>query len=124
MLVYRFLDLFFFVFHTGLTLFNLTGWIWRKTRKLNLITLLLTAFSWSVLGIWYGFGYCPCTDWHWEVRWELGYREMPNSYLKFLVDQLTGLNVDPAAVNIVAIVVFSAALLLSAGLNIRDHFVR
>jgi len=36
-------------------------------------SLLLTAFSWFVLGIWYGWGYCVCTDWHYMVlRDELG----------------------------------------------------
>ncbi len=121
MAVFHLLDIFFLVFHTALTLFNLTGWIWRKTRLLNLITLSLTGFSWTILGKWYGFGYCPCTDWHWEVRWELGYRDMPRSYLKFLVDHLTGLNVDPVLMNRIAAVAFSVAFLLSLGLNLRAY---
>ena len=63
-----FLDVLLTVFHLTLTLFNLTGWILKKTRKLHLVVLMVTAASWFVLGIWYGWGYCPLTDWHWQVR--------------------------------------------------------
>jgi len=117
----EFLNVFFIVFHTGFTLFNLFGWIWKKTRLANLITLSLTAFSWSVLGIWYGFGYCPCTDWHWQVRWELGLRDMPHSYLTFLIRELTGLQLNPQLVDITALVIFGAVFILSIVLNIRDY---
>jgi len=44
----------------------------EKTRKANLILLLLTGLSWFGLGIFYGWGYCPLTDWHWKVLRELG----------------------------------------------------
>ncbi|HYC40744.1 MAG TPA: DUF2784 domain-containing protein [Chitinophagaceae bacterium] len=118
--MYQFLNGFFFVFHTALTLFNVFGWIPRRTRKLNLITLLLTAFSWFVLGIWYGWGYCFCTDWHWDVRERLGYRDDSDSYIHFLVLKLTGYNADPQLVERVTVIVFFAALAASLWLNIRD----
>lgn len=104
--MYALLDLFFFGFHTVLILFNLLGWIWEKTRMLNFITLCATAFSWLVLGIWYGFGYCPCTDWHWQVRREMGIHDMPTSYIKFLVDEWTGYDASAMLVD-TATVVFS-----------------
>jgi len=116
--MYRFLDIFFIVFHTLWILFNLFGWIWDKTRFLNLITLLLTGGSWFILGIWYGIGYCPCTQWHWEARRELGYTEMPNSYTKFLVDTLTGLDVNAQLVDIATVLFFFIALGISVYLNI------
>lgn len=72
MLWLRLLDVAFFAFHTVLVLFNLLGWVWRPTRRWNLITLGVTACSWFVMGLWYGIGYCICTDWHWQVRRELG----------------------------------------------------
>ena len=117
---YHLLNIFFFVFHTGLTLFNLFGWIWRKTRLWNLVTLTATVFSWFILGLWYGFGYCPSTDWHWQVRMKLGYYDMPSSYIKFLIDSLTGLNVNAQFVDVSALVLLILALLSSLGLNIRD----
>jgi hypothetical protein len=68
---YQFLNIFFFVFHTAFTLFNAVGWAFRKTRRLHLVTLLLIVFSWFILGIWFGWGYCVCTEWHWQVKLRL-----------------------------------------------------
>lgn len=114
------LNLFFFVFHSGLILFNLLGWAWKKTRRANLILLLLTVLSWFVLGIWYGFGYCPCTDWHWQVRDRLGHTVMSPSYLVFLIRTFTGLEVDKNLVDVFAVSFLLSALAASAYVNIRD----
>ena len=86
--ILRILDLFFFVFHTIVILFNVFGWLVPRWRLVNLIVLSLTAFSWFILGIWYGWGYCFCTDWHWQVRELLGYSNMSTSYIHFLFLQL------------------------------------
>jgi hypothetical protein len=118
--MYHLLDITFIVFHTVLILFNLLGWIWKVSRRWNLSTLVITAFSWFILGIWYGFGYCPCTDWHWQVRRELGYADMPNSYIKFLIELLTGIDLSPALVNAATAILFFAALLMSLYVNFRD----
>jgi uncharacterized protein DUF2784 len=116
-----FLNIFFFVFHTAFTLFNITGWIFRKTRKWHLLTLVLTAFSWFVLGIWYGWGYCFCTDWHWEVRKKLGYHDESNSYIHFLILKITGINLPVALVDSVTLIVFMVSAVISIVLNIRDR---
>jgi len=116
----QFLNSFFFVFHTVFTLFNITGWAFLKTRRLNLVTLLLTAFSWFVLGIWYGWGYCFCTDWHWQVREKLGYHDQRQSYIQFLVYKLTGKLFNEELVNYTTLIVFLLSLALSILLNVRD----
>jgi Protein of Unknown function (DUF2784) len=118
---YQFLNYFFFSFHTALILFNSFGWIFRKTRKWNLISLLITAFSWFGLGIWYGWGYCFCTDWHWQVRVRLGYHDNVNSYTQFLALKLTGVNFDPHLVDTVTAAVFFISLILSVLFNLRDR---
>ncbi|MDZ7658321.1 DUF2784 domain-containing protein [Fodinibius sp.] len=118
--MYILLDIGFIVFHTVFILFNLFGWMWKATRPWNLATLLLTAFSWFILGIWYGFGYCPCTDWHWQVRQELGYTDMPTSYIEFLAELLTGLDFSTALVDSTTAILFFAALLVSIYVNFRD----
>jgi hypothetical protein len=120
MVWYQFLNIFFFVFHTLLTLFNMVGWIFPKTRKLHLITLLLTAFSWFVLGIWYGWGYCVCTDWHWDVRDKLGFEDRSNSYIHFLILKLTGANLNHKLVEYSTLIVFLVSVVLSVWLNTRD----
>jgi Protein of Unknown function (DUF2784) len=117
---YQVLNIFFFVFHTIFTLFNIIGWAFRKTRKWQLITLSLTAFSWFVLGIWYGWGFCFCTDWHWNVRERLGYTDDSDSYIHFLILKLTGVNMNPNLVDNVTLIVFIVSFVLSIWLNVRD----
>jgi hypothetical protein len=68
LVLYKVADSFFIIFHSVLICFNLFGWIPKALRKWNLFSLILTTFSWFILGIFYGFGYCFLTDWHWEVR--------------------------------------------------------
>jgi len=103
------IDYFFFFFHSIFILFNVFGWIIPRWRFANLITLSLTAFSWFILGIWYGFGYCPMTDWHWEVRRLLGYNDNSNSYIHFLILKLTGINLPEDLVNSLTAIIFIMA---------------
>lgn len=118
-MLYPFLNIFFFVFHTVFTLFNIVGWTLPKTRKLHLITLSITAISWFVLGIWYGLGYCFCTDWHFQIREKMGYIDSSNSYIHFLILQLTGLNLNPKLVDNATLIVFLISFGLSIWVNIR-----
>ncbi len=117
--MYAFLDKFFFVFHSTLIVFNLLGWVWKKTRLANPIVILLTFLSWFILGIWYGFGYCPSTDWHWLVRKKMGYYDLPSTYTKFLIDSLTGWDVNPELVEILTILLLALALFASVWTNVR-----
>lgn len=116
----KFLDKFFFVFHSGVILLILFGWTWKKTRLANLVVILLTAFSWFILGIWYGYGYCPSTDWHWQVRARLGIQDLPASYTKFLVDSLTGWDISQKTVDVVTLLLLISALTASIFVNLRD----
>jgi hypothetical protein len=118
--IYQFLNIFFLVFHTVLILFNVFGWIPKKTRLLNLISQTLVAFSWFVLGIWYGWGYCFCTDWHWRVRELLGYQDISNSYIHFLILQLTYINFNEQLVMNATLAVFLVSFSASIVLNVRD----
>lgn len=118
--MYAFLDKFFFVFHSVWIAFLLLGWVWRKARLANLIIIVLTAFSWFILGIWYGYGYCPSTDWHWQVRVKLGYHDLPSSYTKFLIDSFTGWDVSQKTVDILTLVLLLLAFSASLYLNIRN----
>jgi hypothetical protein len=116
----HFLNYFFFIFHTLLTLFNLLGWIFPATRKWNLVTLFATAFSWFVLGIWFGWGYCLCTDWHFDVREKLGYNDQQGSYIHFLLLKFTGINFNEQLVETATLLGFIISLVMSLWLNIRD----
>ena len=118
---YSFLNIFFFIFHTLFTLFNIVGWAFPKTRRLHLITMGLTAFSWFVLGIWKGWGYCLCTDWHWQVREAMDIHDRSHSYIHFLLLKLTGKDFDPQLVENATLIIFALSFVLSIWLNIKDR---
>ena len=122
--MYAFLDKFFFAFHSSLILLILFGWMWKKTRKLNLVCILLTVFSWFILGIWYGYGYCPCTDWHWQIRMKLGHYEMHSSYIGFLIESITSLDVGRKFVDIFALLFLIWALFASIYTNVREWRIK
>ncbi len=113
----KLLDIFFLVFHSVLIIFNLFGWIFKKTRRLNLITLVITGISWFVIGIFYGIGYCPLTDWHWEVLEKLGMGSEVNSYIQYLIDRLFDIHISARAADIVTFIAFFVALILSVFTN-------
>lgn len=119
--LYVLLDIFFLVFHGALVVFNLTGWIWARTRRLHLVVIGLTVGSWFGLGAIYGWGYCPSTDWHWQVKRRLGETDLPRSYVKYYLDRLTGLDWSPAFVNGLVLTLGLVALVLSVALNWRDR---
>jgi len=116
----RFADWFLIVFHTALILFNCLGWIWARTRRWHLATLAATAASWFILGIWFGTGYCLCTDIHWRVRAALGEPIQDKGYIQFLVHSLTGWQPNAHLTETVAASVFAISVVLSISLNVRD----
>lgn len=112
-----FLDILFTLAHLALVAFNLTGWIWKRTRKAHFITLLITAASWFVLGIWYGWGYCPLTDWQWDVKTKLGQRDLPNSFIKYFADRITGQDINPSVIDAITLGSLIAAVIASVYVN-------
>ncbi|MBC7948730.1 MAG: DUF2784 domain-containing protein [Chitinophagaceae bacterium] len=112
-----FLDTVYTLAHLHLIGFNLFGWVWRRTRKAHLISLILTAASWFVLGAWYGWGYCPLTDWHWEVKEKLGERNLPASFIKYFADKLSGTDIPSRTVDVVTLVGLMAAIAASVFVN-------
>ena len=119
--MYKFLDYFFVIFHISLVVFDITGWAWKKTRRMHFITIGLTILSWFGLGIFFGWGYCPCTDWHWQVKRELGETNLPYSYVKYYADKLTGINWNPLVVDATVLILGILAFTLSGWLNLRDY---
>ena len=119
-MIYAFLDIAFLVGHSALIVFNLLGWALRKTRRLNLLSILLTVASWLVFAPWYGLGYCPCTDWHWQVKEALGQTDLPSNYLTYLFDAWTGIKITDDFAARLAWLCLVPALLASVTLNLRD----
>lgn len=110
--------------YTGLHLviigFNLFGWIWPATRKLHFVLVLLTAASWLLLGLWYGIGYCPITDWQWQVKEKLGEKDLPASFIKYYADQISGRDISATLIDLVT----AGSFALAAGLSVYVNFFR
>ena len=79
---------------------------------------ILTLISWLGLGIFFGIGYCPLTDIHWELKRELGENDLPASFIKYLIDYIFSSNSDPFFIDILTV----SSLVLAMAFNIRRIF--
>ena len=121
-----FWDILLTIVHLAIIFFNLFGWIFKVTRKAHIISIILTAASWFLLGIWFGIGYCPITDWQWEVKENLGERNISDNFIEYFVEKVSGRDFDTEFINNVTAVGFTLAALLSVYVNfmlrkIRNH---
>ncbi|MDO9511469.1 MAG: DUF2784 domain-containing protein [Bacteroidales bacterium] len=114
-------DVFFVIFHSAFLVFILTGWIFKTLRPSHLIALIFTALSWFFLGIWFGWGYCFLTDWHWIILDHLGKTDIPASYIQYLILRITGFNTGAQLADIITAGGFLIAIILSVILNFRDY---
>ena len=111
------LDIFLSFLHFAIIGFNLFAWIWPATRKAHLITMATTAFSWFGLGLFYGWGYCPITEWEWKVKTKLGETNLPNSFIKYYADKITGKEISTSLVDNITLGCFLAAVILAIYFN-------
>lgn len=117
------LDSILWVAHMVVITFNLTGWIWRATKRWHLIVILSTLASWFILGIWYGLGYCFLTDWHWNLKYRLGESELPNSFITYLLNNQLGMNLDELLIDWGTGLATGIAVIMSIIKN-RDIFLK
>lgn len=116
-MMYPFLDWFFTLLHVVIIGFNLFGWIWPSTRKLHLIVVALTLGCWLILGIWYGIGYCPVTDWQWQIKERSGETNLPNSFVEYYADKISGQNISSVLIDSITAISFAAAILITVYVN-------
>lgn len=114
-------DYVFIVLHSLVILFNLFGWAWRPMRRANLGLLLLTGLSWFGLGLFYGWGYCPLTDWHYDVLRALGETGLPYSYVNYMLGRCCGMSPDPRLIDTAVLLAYLASLGISLILNFRSR---
>jgi hypothetical protein len=115
-----FLDFLLTILHLLIIGFNLLGWMWRKTRKWHFACILATAGSWLLLGIWFGLGYCPLTDWQWKVKSLLGEHDLPASFIKYLADRISGRDISGSLIDSLT----GAGFVLAAGMAVYMNFFR
>lgn len=120
-----FLDVFLCLLHLAIIGFNLSGWIWKRTRRLPLYVVLATAFSWLVLGHWKGIGYCPITDWEWQIKAKRGISDLPNSFITWFLQATTGKRFPDQLVDTATAITFVAVAVLAIYFNfLRPYFTR
>jgi len=113
--------------HVAVVVGFVTLWIPRRTARLHRTLVILTAFSWLVLGATKGFGYCFLTDLHWRVKHARGITHLPGSFLKYAGDFITGQNLPPRQVDTVAACTFVAvciAAIVRYRQDVRDTTAR
>ncbi len=111
------LDLFLTFIHLIIIGFNLFGWVSPFTRKAHFICVIATAASWFLLGIWFGIGYCPVTDWQWQVKSKLGEHNLPASFIKYYADKISEKNISAAFIDRVTVISFAVSAMLSVYVN-------
>ncbi len=115
----------FFWLHTGLIVFNLTAWAVPWLRMWQLISMLVVTASWFAIGplLGHSVGYCLCTDWHFQIREDLGYELGSGSYTVLLAEIFTGWTINENLMDVLTGAGFILALVLGVTLNVRDFAV-
>ena len=100
--------------HLAVLGWNVFGWMYRPWWPWHRLCVALTLASWIVLGLIVGrLGYCVLTDWHWQIRAALGARDLPDTYIAFLLDR-AGISHRPSVVSAATGIVFVAICVVAA----------
>ena len=110
------INLSFHAVHLIVILWNCFAWLNPAWRFYHLMGILLTWFSWIILGYFYGFGYCFLTDWHWQYLRSQGENGLPASYITYIL-RLMSLEISPFIVDIITVSAFISASVISIYLN-------
>jgi hypothetical protein len=116
------LNIFFHFVHLAIVFFFLFGWLSSKTLLAHFILSILILLSWSGLGVFYGFGYCLVTDIQWKIKKRMGQEPYTEYYIKYMLDKLTGLDLNSHTVNAITTAAFFIILLFSTVLILNRQF--
>ena len=103
---YTTLNLFLDVLHLFVITFNLVALTKKNMRQYHFILINLTAFSWLILGYFYGWGYCFLTDIHLYIKGLLGEINLPSSYIAYLLSWFS-ISINQDFVDLVIALIFS-----------------
>jgi hypothetical protein len=121
----KILDWLLTILHFLIIIFNLFGWVWKPLRKLHWLSVLIIAVCWFILGLWFGIGYCPLTDWQWQIKEKLGERHLPDSFIEYYAVKISGRQVNSRLVDSLTALCFTIASLLSIYDNLLNrNFLR
>ena len=116
--VLRLTDGFLHMLHLTIILFCMVGWLFQSVRIVHLIVVIGIACSWCILGWFRGYGYCLITDLQWRVKKRLGEPPGPDSFVKYQLDRITGMDVNPKSVEALIQASFYLSALASIYVNL------
>ena len=117
--LYPLLNGVFHVVHIFIISFVIVGWIFPSLRLAHLVLLLLTLGSWFILGLWFGPGYCPVTDWHWKIKTKLGEGRPSGTYIHLLLQNISTQKLSSATVDRITLISTVSITALSLALNVN-----
>ena len=107
------LDIFLYTIHIIIILYCLFGWTIQRYRRVHLVTIGTIAGCWFGLGLWYGMGYCPLTDWHWQLKRLISEEPLPNSFIKHILDMILPAPISDSMADTLAFAGFITATVIS-----------
>lgn len=113
----KLVDVIFFWAHALIAALCAFGWLIPGGERLHLVVILGIAFSWYVLGLWHGIGYCILTDWQWRVRQRLGMTPEHGSFVQLLLERASGMHLNANQVKMFAYGVFWVSAFISVYIN-------
>ena len=99
--------------HIIVIFFNVIAPFIPHLRAVSIGVQGLTFLSWIGLGLFYGIGYCPLTDVHWNIKRELGESNLPASFIKYQLDLIFSADLDPFFLDVLTVGCFAAAVLFN-----------
>jgi hypothetical protein len=115
-------NLCFHLIHLAIIFFFMFGWLFDTLRLAHLILSFLILLSWCGLGIFFGFGYCLATDLQWKVKKRLNQEPSTEFYVKYMVDKVTGRDMNPSIINSITTYVFFGIFIISVILVSNTYF--
>lgn len=112
-------NMFFHLVHLTIVTFFLFGWLSSRTLMAHFLLSILILVSWCGLGIIYGFGYCLVTDIQWRIKRRMGEVPYTEYYMKYMLDKVTGRDLNAHKLNSITTYAFFIILLLSTALVLR-----
>lgn len=90
-LLLRFANVLFHITHLTTISFFLSGWMFEETRIAHYVLSILILLSWHILHC------CLITEIQWRIKGLLGDRPEHDQYVKYLLDKVTGRDLNPNA---------------------------
>jgi hypothetical protein len=102
----------------------MVGWIFPTTRTLHFWAVITILFAWLGIGWYVGtIGYCPITDYHWEIKRSLGETQLPNSFIKYMLDWVFQADFERKAVDQLTGIVMVLVVTITGWKKFEAHWL-